>query len=514
MKSLFKSVAILTFFSIATRALGFVLKIIFSHTLTAEAIGVYSIISSIFMVLSTMVAAGLPLVVSRIVAASNTPDTRSRGYRAVTCGTVIGLGLSIFVSMLVIFLQPLITKIFDIENAYDMLLLTLPGVIFTGVYAGVRGYFWGKEEYTTLSVVELVEQLVRIVSCLVLFFLVGSISAKYVPVVTLSISIIVSTILGFILYLRQSGKFPHAHAREYGKIVATYAPITALRITSSLLQPTINLILPYRLTVSGFSSSQALALLGIMSGMTLPLLSIPSAIIGSLAMALIPRISNMYDKRDNFGLERQIQSSVDFTLFCSFLILPIFLSMGVPICKFLFASETAGHYLELSAILLIPQGISMLSTSLLNSLNCEKSNFVHSLIGSAALIACIYILPQWCDIQSLIYGMGINYLIVSILNYRKIRRLVGIKIKFARTITLSSIVTLGIVIFSKLTFPLLVTIFGNLVSIITLSIIDVIIFVILMNVCKIVDITYFRNRVKASIKARTQSKTKSSASID
>ncbi len=66
MKSLFKTVALITFFSVITRVVGFLFRIYLSRTVGAEALGMYQVAFSIFMVLLTIISSGLPLVISRM----------------------------------------------------------------------------------------------------------------------------------------------------------------------------------------------------------------------------------------------------------------------------------------------------------------------------------------------------------------------------------------------------------------------------------------------------------------
>lgn len=492
MKSIFRSVLTLTFFSFLTRALGFLIKVIFSRTLTPETIGLYSIVMSIFMVMVTLVTSGLPLVISRNIASST---DENKNYSAVWTGTSIGLCMSIIVCAFMILSRSILEKIFDIQSAYELILFTLPAVVFTGLYAGIHGYFWGKEKYATMSIVELVEQIVRIVTCIILFYLINCVSSRYVPAISLSISCIFSTILAFIIYFSQKNKFVF-NKSQYKNIIKATTPITAVRVTSSLLLPIISILLPARLTDVGFSSTQALSLLGILSGMTMPLLSIPSTIIGSLGMALIPRVSSLFVNKNNIALKNQIQKAVDFTLCCSFLVIPIFISLGVPICKLLFDNETAGHYLVSASIILIPQGICMLSNSLLNSMQEENSSFWNSLIGSALLIASIYFLPKYFDIHSMIYGLVINFTVVTILNYRKIIKLIGHKINFAKIIMYCSIITIVLVIMNKLLYPILKLVFGNFVGLMLCCMICVIVYITALAMLKILDITFITNKFK------------------
>ena len=81
MKSLFKAVALITFFTIITRLLGFVFKIFLSREIGAEALGVYQVAISVFMVLITLVASGIPLIISKLssnlIANNNVKKERS-----------------------------------------------------------------------------------------------------------------------------------------------------------------------------------------------------------------------------------------------------------------------------------------------------------------------------------------------------------------------------------------------------------------------------------------------------
>ena len=66
MKSIFKAVAIITIFSVITRALGFVFRIFLSRKLGAEGIGLYQMGTSILGIFMTLIASGLPLTTAKL----------------------------------------------------------------------------------------------------------------------------------------------------------------------------------------------------------------------------------------------------------------------------------------------------------------------------------------------------------------------------------------------------------------------------------------------------------------
>ena len=63
MKSLVKTVVLITGFSVLTRIVGFLFRIYLSRTVGAEALGLYQVAFSVFMVLLTVVSSGLPFVI-------------------------------------------------------------------------------------------------------------------------------------------------------------------------------------------------------------------------------------------------------------------------------------------------------------------------------------------------------------------------------------------------------------------------------------------------------------------
>ena len=68
MKSLAKNVAIITFFTVITRLMGFLFRIFLSRAIGSEALGIYQAALSIFFVFLTIVSSGFTLIISRMTA--------------------------------------------------------------------------------------------------------------------------------------------------------------------------------------------------------------------------------------------------------------------------------------------------------------------------------------------------------------------------------------------------------------------------------------------------------------
>ena len=65
-ENIYRAAAMVTIFSVVEKFFGFVYRIVLSRTLGSEGMGIYQVALSVFAVLATIAAAGLPLTGSRL----------------------------------------------------------------------------------------------------------------------------------------------------------------------------------------------------------------------------------------------------------------------------------------------------------------------------------------------------------------------------------------------------------------------------------------------------------------
>ena len=65
--NLYRTAAVVTFFSAAEHCLGFLYRIILSRTIGSEGLGVYQAAYTVFAVFLTISASGLPVTLSRVI---------------------------------------------------------------------------------------------------------------------------------------------------------------------------------------------------------------------------------------------------------------------------------------------------------------------------------------------------------------------------------------------------------------------------------------------------------------
>ena len=442
MKSLFKTVATITFFAILTKVLGFFLRIYLSRMLGPEALGIYQVSISVFMVLLTIVASGLPLVVSKITARFSVKKDKISEGKLVSSSLIISVITSLILIGFVLIFRNTFSMLFTDNQCYTLLVVMLPAVLFSGIYSVFRGALWGKSNYFGFCFPELFEQIVRITICVFLIsFGVGSLTPLISAGLSMTLACFFSAILAVVLYFVYGGKLKKPN-NIYKEVLKSSTPITGIRVIGSLVQPIIAIIIPARLIAAGYTSSQALSLFGIAIGMTLPLLFIPIALVGSLSMALIPDISTALTQNDDAHISNRISSSLTFTLFVNFLIIPLFIGAGENIGIFFFSNEMSGVLLSSAAWMILPLSLTNITSSILNALGMELKSFLNYLAGSIFLFLGLWVLPQFMGIKALIVSMGICVTITTTLNIWMIKRKVKLKLGLAKPLILMSLFTL------------------------------------------------------------------------
>lgn len=423
MKNIVKTVILITLFTAFTRLSGFIFRIFMSRIIGAEALGIYQIAFSVFASLVTICCSGIPLSVSRLSAKYSELKQTKTKYSITTSALIIALTSSIFLCSIILIFNNILANLFTSYSCMLILLTLLPAVVFSSVHGVIRGYLWGEDDYLWVCIIELVEQYIRIIACsIALSFAYTTLHGALSASISLTIAIFISCILILIIYKKKGGKY-HLSTRSFKEVLSSSTPVTALRFLSSLVQPLISLIIPFCLVQTGYTNEQALTLFGVSMGMAFPLIFLPTTIIDSLSITLISSLARAKATQNTAFITEQVAKSFTFASFIACLCLPIFASLGEPICSLLFNSALAGQFLSKSSIAIIPFSLSGITTSILNSLEQEKKTFKYYMLSSLIMIALLFVLPYFVGIDAIIIALTAQCSIICLCNLLLIKKL-------------------------------------------------------------------------------------------
>ena len=428
MKSFFKAVAIVTIFSVITRFLGFFFRIYLTRKLGAEGIGLFQMATSVLGIFTTLISSGLPLTTAKLVSKYETKSELKKRNKVVGSALIIALVIAVISSLVVYLLKSLWGIILTDSRAVELLIILLPSIICSAIYAVFRGAMWGQNDYFNCGLTELIEQIIRFALTFIMLFTITDyfVATKY-SAIAFNLTCLLSALITVFIYFRK-GKLNFKKG-QYRNILKSATPITGVRLANSLVQPLTTLIIPNMLILSGYSTSEAVSSFGVIMGMTFPMLFVPMAIIGSISMVLIPSISSMMTKNQYDSIQENVTKSLDVSIFISMIFIPLYLSVGDLIGIVLYDNSLSGVLLQLSAICVLPITLCNLTGSILNALNKEVKSFFNYIIGSVVLFVSLIAFTPLVGINSIIISFFLSMLTITTLNIRMIKKSVP-NIKF------------------------------------------------------------------------------------
>ncbi len=408
---------IVTGLSIAERALGFLYRIVLSRLIGAEGLGLYQVALSIFSVFITLGTGGIPITVSRLITKSKAENNAKGVSGAFTAGATLSLALTLPVCILLGVFGENFTFLFSDERCLPVFQILLGGLVFSALYAVVRGSFWGHKEFLTPSVLEIAEESVMVIAGVLLLQSVpdplsGAKKAAWAVVISYLFSFTASTVC----FLLRGGRIS-SPKNELKPLVNATLPITSVRVSGTLVNSAVAVLFPAMLVRAGTTNTEALSLFGVVSGMAIPILMIPSTVIGSLSLVLVPELAEDYYRKNNERLYKNIERGLLISVLVSCFLLPFFYALGEDLGRIAYSNALAGEMIMKSSPILLPMSLSMITTGILNSLGFEKQTFIYYFVGAAAMLLCIFILPPVCGVYAYIIGMAANFTLNSICNF-------------------------------------------------------------------------------------------------
>ena len=366
---------ILTGTSIVSQFLGFVYRILLSRLIGAEVMGLYQLIMPVFSVIMALTAVGLTVAVSNL-----SSQYHARGNRAAIaqvlrrCLAVFLLLFAAVAAVVVLLYDPISVYLLGDARTQLGLLLLLPCILLTGVENLHKHFFYGTGNIRPPAAVELCEQFIRtgaVLGLLVVFLPQNPERTVGLIVTGMILCELFSAVTLLLLarrHLNRAGGLtgaPLEHRQLNRRIASIAVPIGLTSLLGNLMGSATSVLIPQRLVHAGAEVSEAMSAFGVLCGMTLPMLCLPTAFIGALGLVLVPKLA----EGAALGQRGLVQHRVDRSMLAtSVLILPamaFLVVLGPTLGAALFREPTVGRsILPLSVGVLLSCYQSVLASAL------------------------------------------------------------------------------------------------------------------------------------------------------
>lgn len=412
--SIIYGTVVLTGVSFLCRGIGFFYRMFISQTFGEEGMGIYQLTAPVMSIAFSVCCAGFQTSISRYVAANKEEKTSLRFLLSgITITTVLSSVFSLGIYLSSDFLAQ--NVLLEIRTAPILRLLSL-AFPFSAIHCCVNGYFYGKQKAEIPALLQLIEQLSRVGGVLLLCHFYAKNHYEIPLALTAAGSAIaefISTIVSLcFIFPKITAKQTSSLRRKYMpiysagyKLLTMAVPLSITRVIVNLLQNIENIFIPEMLRRYGYSTKESLSLFGVLTGMTLTVILLPSALVNSVSVLLLPRISEAQADKRNHDISVVIRRSLYFCCILGFFCTTGFLLLGRWAGNFLFHSETAGEYIVSLSFICPFLYITSSLGSILHGLGKTYTTLFIN-VGSLLLrIASVFVLIPQMGIPGYILGL-------------------------------------------------------------------------------------------------------------
>lgn len=427
-----------------TRFLGFINRLVVARLMGEEGVGLYMMaLPTLFLVIA-LTQLGLPVAISKRVAEAEAQNDGAKIKRILVVSLILTGSASVFFTIGMILVSPIIANTFltDSRTVFPLIAIS-PIVPIIALSSVIKGYFQGKQNMKPQSYAQVIEQVVRI-TCVALFVkLLLPLGVEYAAAGAM-FSVILGegiSLLYMFWHFKRNKPFKIRYrffsylktSRDTMKELFSIAlPSTGSRLIgsfSNFLEP---IIVAQSLAIAGFSSVLVTKQYGELTGYVMPLLFLPTFITHSLAVALVPNISEADASRNQPLIHYRIHQSIRIS-FASGAIATVVLTLfAATILTYMYGTGNASYFLVLMAPFYILLYIQSPLQSALQALDLAKPAMWNSLIGSVVKYTVLFLLAsnRAIGIYGVAIAMCVGVVLITLLHLFTLRKAIQFYIPF------------------------------------------------------------------------------------
>ena len=393
------TVWILTALSALAQVINFSYRVIMARLVGAEVMGLYQLVMSAYAVIQAITTVGLTSAMSNLTAQYLAVGDKA-GARSL-CRTCFCLFCCLMVpvgGITILFSDAISVHLLGDARTQLGLILLIPCLTLTAVENLHKNAFYGAGRPVPPAAAEVWEQIVRagaVLGLLCLFLPQYPERAVGLVMWGMILCEVSSAVTLRTLYRHCFGDGPagagqDSPQRRRSRICAIALPVAANALLGNLLGAANSALVPRQLVRSGMERSLAVSKLGVVCGMTMPMLALPTVYLGALNLILMPKLARATALNRQGEVRTLISEGMERVCTLTIPCMTAMVIFGKDLGRLLYDREDVGEYLlPLAVTMGIGCGVSVLATAL-NSIGRQKTVALISLIGGAVQVTCTF----------------------------------------------------------------------------------------------------------------------------
>lgn len=442
-ESFVKGTLILAAAALVARVLGLVQRVPLEHLFNTTGNASFTQANNVYLLLLPLATAGIPSTLSKMVSeryALNRPHEAQQIYRA---ALIFAAVVGVLMSTILYIAAPYYAEYSKVPESTLAIRAIAPALLLFPSIAMMRGYFQGRNNMMAGGISQIVEQIARVSTAVLLaFILLRQGYSNTWMAAGASFGSVLGSIgaFGVMLYYarklrRNEEKIALYESNEARlPLLGIYKDIFKLSIPivlSSITVPVVNfidtsLIVPLLSGQIGLAeATQSLAIFG---SRAQSIAGIPPVLSIALSTSLIPIISAAFARRDEQHMQRQVTLALRISILTG---TPIVLSLVVAaysVNGLIFSSLEGSGIVAMLTLGTIFQITMMTTNSILLGMGKSRISMYYVMIGLVVKFALNFPLAWAFGIYGIIAATALCFFIITFLNLRMLKSVVAFEI--------------------------------------------------------------------------------------
>ena len=430
-KLLIFNTSVLTIGTILMRSISVFFNVYLTNRIGSAGIGLFQLITTVYGLFITFASGGVKLGATRLVSESELSDNdRTNSVMNICIKYALTAG-SIAAILLFIFSGIVSDKWINDERAtvsLKILSLSLPCV---AVSAALSGFFTAQKTMAKFSIVQLSEQVVRILITIITIALFGTDNTERAcSAVALGITVseLFSMLVSYSLFKSQSKSRLHHDTNILKKLLHISIPELTGSGCRAVLLTVEHILIPIGFKKSGYNTENAMSIYGYIHGMALPIILYPSSFVSSLSSMLVPELSQIKAKNNSEKISTVCKTSIRFAILFSFGAAAFFFFFSEYVSVVVYKDNSAAFYIRLLSVLIPVMYCDMITDGLLKGLDEQEASMRYNIIDSAICVVLVAVLVPNYSVSGYIFVLFLSEIINFSLSINRLIKRIGISV--------------------------------------------------------------------------------------
>ncbi|MFD0962358.1 stage V sporulation protein B [Paenibacillus chungangensis] len=446
-QSFIKGAMILLIAGIVNRLLGFLPRITLPRIIGAEGVGIYQLSYPFLIVLLTIITGGIPLAIAKWIAEAESKGDHRRIKQIFRTAMALTVSLATVLTIGMLLFAPFIIRnILPDSRVYYSFLMMSPLLVIIGISSVYRGYFQGMQNMIPSAISQTVETIIRIIGSLALAYLLLPYGLEWGAAGAM-LGVVAGEIgsLAVLLWLyrrdRRQPEQPSSEVEDSSstdqqnnhstpilrRLLGLSVPVTGSRMVGSLSYLLESIFISRSLAAAGIATGIATAQYGALQGMIIPLLLLPTALTYSLAVSLVPSLSEAAAKGDKALIHKRLHQSMRLSLVAGAPFVVVMALFAEPLCRIVYAHAEIAPMLQLLAPVGLFIYLQAPLQAALQALDKPGTALMNTFVGAAIKLILIVQLASQPElgINGAIIAINVNIILVTVLHGISVLRFIG-----------------------------------------------------------------------------------------